>query len=354
MRLLRLTANGSKRGGLTARLACALVAACSLLVVVPAAVGGGGGAIATIPVGHEPVGVAVNSLTDMAYVATRADNAVTVINGLTVVDTVPVGTYDRQLAVNPVTNKVYVTNFLSSNVSVIDGSTDRVIATIPVGPQPFGVGVNPVTNKIYVSSLRMNSVSVIDGSTDKVVDRIPTRQSGAYHIGVNTRTDMVYVVDVGCCQNFGHSVTVIDGATDKVVAIVDIGHKVNPQTLAVDEANNKVYVGDACSGEARTFPECLSAPGNIVSVIDGASNTLVGQISVGTLPFGLAADNERNIIYVPNLFDNTVSVIDGATDSVIDTVPVGTLPAGAGVNTSTNRVYVSNEADNTVSVLPRE
>ena len=51
-------------------------------------------------------GVAVNPVTDKTYVATRADNAVTVIKGLTVVATVPVGTYDRQLAVNPVTNRV--------------------------------------------------------------------------------------------------------------------------------------------------------------------------------------------------------------------------------------------------------
>jgi YVTN family beta-propeller protein len=170
---------------------------------------------------------------------------------------------------------------------------------------------------------------------------------------VNTLTNIVYVVDVGCCHNLGHSVTVIDGASDQVVAIVDIGHKVNPQTLAVDEANNKVYVGDACTEETTSFAECLANFAHTVSVIEGASNTLVGQISVGTLPFGLGADNERNIIYVPNLFSNTVSVIDGATDSVIDTEPVGTLPAGAGVNTSTNRVYVSNLGDNTVSVLTR-
>jgi YVTN family beta-propeller protein len=353
---LRRQSHGSTAGTRAlARLALLLAAIGSVLVAVPAAAVSG--TITTIPVGAEPVGVAVNSLTDKTYVATRADNAVTVIQGLSVVATVPVGTFPRQVALNPVTNKVYVTNFLSDNVSVIDGSTDQVVATIPVGPQPFGVGVNPVTNKIYVSSLRTNSLSVIDGTTDKVVDRVPTHKSGAYSTAVNSVTNMIYVVNVGCCQNLGRSVTAINGETGKVVAIIDIGHKVNPQTLTVDEATNKIYVANACSGEARTVAECFNAAlagtNSTLSVIDGGTNTVTAQVTVGVLPFGPVADSERNTIYVPNLFSNTVSVIDGATDSVIDTEPVGACPAGSGVNTSTNRVYVSNLCDNTVTVLTR-
>ena len=116
----------------------------------------------------------------------------------------------------------------------------------------------------------------------------------------------------------------------------------------MDDATHMVYVGDLCT-ESRTN-DCFKNGdfGHMVSVIDGASNTVVDHVAVGTAPFGPAADSERNIVYVPNLFDNTVSVIDGTTDSVIDSVPVGALPAGAGVNTSTNRVYVSNLGDNTV------
>jgi YVTN family beta-propeller protein len=86
-----------------------------------------------------------------------------------------------------------------------------------------------------------------------------------------------------------------------------------------------------------------------VTVIDGATNAVTAEVPVGTAPFTPAADSERNIVYVPILFENRVSVIDGATDSVIDTVAVGSLPAGVGVNTSTNRVYVSNLGDNTAA-----
>jgi YVTN family beta-propeller protein len=337
-----------------------LTGACLLVGIPSAAVGG---TIATIPVGAEPVGVAVNSLTDKIYVATRADNAVTVIQGLTVVATVPVGTLPRQLALNPVTNKVYVSNFLSDTVSVIDGATDQVVATIPVGAHPFQLGVNPVTNRIYVPSAgkgaRTNSVWVIDGASNRVIDRIPARASGSEAVAVNAVTNTVYVANSGCCSNEGRTVGVIDGATDTFVTAIDLGHKANPGTLGVNEVTNKVYVADLC--EVARTSECFKKGvfGHTVSVIDGASNTVVDHVSVGTLPIGPVADSERNIVYVPNLLSASVSVIDGATDSVIDTEPVGACPAGsfgpagADVNTATNRVYVSNFCDNTVVVLTR-
>jgi YVTN family beta-propeller protein len=244
----------------------------------------------------------VNSLTDKTYVATRAYNAVTVIQGLSVIATVPVGDLDRQLAVNQVTNKVYVSNFNSNDVSVIDGSTDQVVATIPVGAQPFGVGVNPVTNKIYVSSGRTNSVWVIDGATDTVIAKIPVRASGPFGIAVNAVTNTVYVANTGCCHNEGRTVSVIDGTTDTFVTAIDLGHKANAQTLAVNEVTNKVYVGDLC--EVATTSDCFHNGdfGHTVSVIDGATNTVVDHVTVGTGPFAPAVDSERNIVYVANLF----------------------------------------------------
>jgi YVTN family beta-propeller protein len=337
-------------------LALILAAVLCVLVAVPAAAVSG--TITTIPVGAEPVGVAVNSVTDKTYVATRADNAVTVIQGLAVVATVPVGTFPRQLAVNTVTNKVYVTNFMSDNVSVIDGSTDQVVATIPVGARPFGVAANPVTNKVYVASWHTNSLWVIDGARDAVIKRIPMREPGPWGVAVNTITNRVYVGSVGGGQNLGGSVSVIDGATDSLITVIDAGRKTNPATPTVNETTNKIYVGDQCLGGVRkNTRECGAdiAAGLpvFVTVIDGASNTVVDDVSVGSLPFGPAADSERNIVYVPILFESRVSLIDGATDSVIGTEPVGACPAGAGVNTSTNRVYVSNLCDNTVTVLTR-
>ncbi|MEX6702938.1 hypothetical protein ABS315_25640 [Peribacillus frigoritolerans] len=47
-----------------------------------------------------------------------------------------------------------------------------------------------------------------------------------------------------------------------------------------------------------------------------------------------------NRIYVANDFSNNVSVIDGATNTVIATVGVGGVPRGVVVNPNTNAIYL--------------
>lgn len=59
-----------------------------------------------------------------------------------------------------------------------------------------------------------------------------------------------------------------------------------------------------------------------VSVIDTASNTVVGTIEVGVGPTGVAIDAEAARVYVLNSDERSVSVIDTATQTVTSTVPV--------------------------------
>ena len=43
-----------------------------------------------------------------------------------------------------------------------------------------------------------------------------------------------------------------------------------------------------------------------------------------------------------NYSSNNVSVIDGASNTVVATVAVGSCPYGVAVNPNTNRIYVAN------------
>ena len=72
--------------------------------------------------------------------------------------------------------------------------------------------------------------------------------------------------------------------------------------------------------------------GNTVSVINGATNTVIATISVGRYPYGICYNSANGYIYVSNSGDNTVSVINGATNTVIATISVGSSP-GAYVTT---------------------
>ena len=49
--------------------------------------------------------------------------------------------------------------------------------------------------------------------------------------------------------------------------------------------------------------------------------------------------------------DDTVSVINGATNTVMDTIPVGSAPYGIAFNSDNGNLYVTNGGGNTVSVI---
>ncbi|WP_411137069.1 IPT/TIG domain-containing protein [Streptomyces sp. C10] len=119
-------------------------------------------ALTTVPVGDQPVGVAV-AANGNAYVTNTASNDVTVINTATdtvIVPSIPVGINPIGVAVAP-NGKAYVVNRGSNDVTVIDTATNTVVCTpIPVGTNPFAVAVAP-NGKIYVTNQTSDDVSVI-------------------------------------------------------------------------------------------------------------------------------------------------------------------------------------------------
>jgi YVTN family beta-propeller protein len=77
--------------------------------------------------------------------------------------TITVGTDPYGVAVNPVTGTVYIANG-SGTVSVMSGRTGTVTATIPVTGHPQGIAVNPLTGTVYVANEVSGTVTVISGS----------------------------------------------------------------------------------------------------------------------------------------------------------------------------------------------
>jgi YVTN family beta-propeller protein len=130
---------------------------------------------ATIPLGNQPLGVAVSPDGSKVYVTNELSSTVSVIATLTntVVATISVGSYPFGVAVTPDGSKVYVANYNSNNVSVIDTSSNTVTATISVGSNALGVAVTPDGSKVYVANFYSNNVSVIATSSDTVVATIP-------------------------------------------------------------------------------------------------------------------------------------------------------------------------------------
>jgi YVTN family beta-propeller protein len=281
----------------------------------------------TLNLGDFAEGVAVNPVTNKAYVALRKSIAVIDSSNDVVRTRVPVDGSPDQVAVNPVTNRIYATNPGSDNVTVIDGSTDRVSATVPVGKYPSGIAVNPTTNKIYVANKDSNDVTVIDGSTNRI-SATSAVDEGPWSVAVNPTTNKIYVSkSLGLAVNpvtgkiyvtsYGSSVTVLDGAADTISA--------------------KLAGGDA------------PKPNQEVAVIDGASNRIVTTVPVGKGARGVAVNPALNKIYVTNEYGDVENVIDGATNTTYSTGYIGKYGESVAVNPATNRVYIVQQ-DHVVAI----
>jgi YVTN family beta-propeller protein len=159
-------------------------------------------------------------------------------------------------------------------------------------------------------------------------------QNDAFYLVANGATNTLYVVnscgtDPACGSGSPSTITVVNGATNTVITTVTVGH--NAQFATINAVTNKIYVSNRRD--------------NTVSVINGATNTVIKTISVGSHPTVEDVDPITNKIYVVNNGNGqgtTMSVIDGNTDTVVATVTVGNYPVSVAVDPVRNKIYVEN------------
>jgi YVTN family beta-propeller protein len=126
-------------------------------------------------------------------------------------------------------------------------------------------------------------------------------------------------------SGFADTVWVVNAADLQVIAGIEVGS--GAYGIAVNPVTNRIYVTNSNDGT--------------VSVIDGASNTVIATVFLGsTSPWGVGVDPVRNIAYVSQSVDFGVAVIDGATNAPIGSIYVDGNNTDAQPNPATGRVYV--------------
>ena len=111
--------------------------------------------------GVHAASIAVNSLTNLVYVADSGNSACLVINGLTV-SSISVPVNPSGLVVNQQTGNVYLSNITS--ITVIS-SANVITATIPVA-NPIGMDINSITNFLFVVVGSSNVILQINCATN--------------------------------------------------------------------------------------------------------------------------------------------------------------------------------------------
>jgi YVTN family beta-propeller protein len=164
------------------------------------------------------------------------------------------------------------------------------------------------------------------------VTEVPASNYGLLGVAADPVTDTVYATDN---QNV---VTVIDGADNTVTTQIDLRSRLD--FVAVDQASDTVYA-------------ISSSFSDTAEVINGATNTVTATISLpGTDPRAGAVNPVTHMVYVADAGLDAVIVINGTTDTVAATIPLdNALPADVAVDSVTNTVYVSGRRGDQITVI---
>ncbi|RME81190.1 MAG: hypothetical protein D6775_14260, partial [Caldilineae bacterium] len=293
-----------------------------------------------------PKEIAVNPLTNRIYVSVRDGQSVYVIDGFSnsIIAKIPVCREPFGIDVNKMTNKVYVACFADGAVAVINGNNNTVMKTFGVGPEPTYVDINELTNRIYVVTHGNNGLVEIHGGLD-TVNRVSGAGAGAFGVAVNHNLNRIYVTnrDVGTISTF-------DGVTMSRISDQTVdpgGDRPHPFGLGFNPVTNRLYV---------SYTE-----GGLLIKVAVYQATASGLTRIGTLtvpeggkdgPGELGVHVAKNHIFVPNTASNSLTIINGATNTIITTIPLGQGPFGIGVNPATNLVYVGAKISNDLWVVP--
>ncbi|QSE82899.1 YncE family protein [Rhodococcus koreensis] len=261
----------------------------------------------------------------------------------------------------------------------------RALAAAPVTTsEPIesfaGARTSPVATSEPIGSFAAastTSTAALSASTAGPTVGVPDRSTGAVLGSINASgTQLQYpvttppsrgTVTVDTTGGFTYTPTQVerqraalnpDADYDSFTVTVTSGQSSTPVTVQVPVSAARMQlaqsttVGSNPSGVvfAGTRTYVANQGSKSVSVLD-ANNAVVGSVTVGTSPTGVAANPAGTRVYVTNSGSGNVSVIDTATNTVVATVKTGTTPSAVAVNPAGTRAYVTNSGSGNVSVI---
>src|ERR1700758_1426596 len=140
-------------------------------------------------------------------------------------------------------------------------------------------------------------------------------------------------------------VTVIDGATDSVVATFPVGKR--PRGIHATPDGRRLFV--TLSGSPRMAPglDENRAPADKradgLGIIDPTARKLTDRWHVGSDPEQFAISKDGKFAFIANEDDASASIIDLDSGQPRGKIKVSEEPEGVGVNPSNGEVYVTCE-----------
>jgi DNA-binding beta-propeller fold protein YncE len=245
--------------------------------------------IATLTVGKQPSGMAIDKKGDMALVANRADGTVSVLairgKEVTVADTVTVGTAAEQVsavAIAPDGKHALAAKAAGNKIALLaitDGKVSYDKRDLPTGIFPYNVAISP-DGKLALTADNGNG-----GGSDG-----------------NAKT-----------------VSVIDLEADPIRVIEHVTVGDSPEGLAFSPKGNLAVAIEASGSNSAKNTWFHHAGGTVrVLKIDGKKVTNEGGVTVGALPEGAVFSADGGYLYVGNFIDQDLSILQVEGDKLVD------------------------------------
>jgi YVTN family beta-propeller protein len=114
-----------------------------------------------------------------------------------------------------------------------------------------------------------------------------------------------------------------------VIGTITVGK--GPSGIAYDSGKSEIFVANTDS--------------QTVSVISDSTNTVIATVTLGTAgtnPENLAYDSGKGEIFVTDSAGNAVSIISDSTNTVIATLPMGNSPIGIAYDSGKSEIFVTS------------
>lgn len=260
---------------------------------------------ATIPVAGAPAPVAYDPGTGRAHVISAETGMLTLLDTQgRVLRQVPLGEGAFGLAVDGPGGRIFVADWYGARLRCLDSADYRELWSVPTGRAPAGVALSGDGRIVVTADRDDDRLSAFDADSGRALWTAPT---GSHPYAVAFHGGRFWTTDVQ-----SRSVTVVDAATGAVVGTVPTGD--HPYGVAF--AAGKGFVTDQYAAT--------------VTVFDPDSLKPAGTIAVGDYPEGIAALSDGRHLAVVSWDSNELTILDGASGTVVGVIAVPDGPRSFG------------------------
>jgi len=256
--------------------------------------------------GAHPISLA--NANGVLYVAESGRNVVGVVGGfpLALQTEIPVGLNPVNLALLPSSAKVYVVNRGSASVTAISTADNSVAATIAVGSNPVWAVASADSSRVYVVNQGSGSVSVIDATSDTVIGTLTVGSAPNYAV-FDVRNQRVVVTNPG-----SNTVSVInaDPTSPAFKNVTNVAVGVHPVSVTVLADGTRIYVANTGSNSVSVINSLSLAVSKTIAL---SSNITAADQTPS--PVWIASDSQSLKVFTANRDSQNASVILTSNDS---------------------------------------